>query len=78
MGGLGGRQTLPTFIKSGVASLGMGAVLVGWRAALPDPGAVMLGGGGVILGMGAYLVGALVLRMEGVQAVLKLIRRRLT
>jgi putative peptidoglycan lipid II flippase len=77
MSGIEGRQTLPTIVKSGIASLGMGAVLVGWRAALPDAGAVILGGGGIILGMGAYLVGALLLRMEEVQVVLKLIRRRL-
>jgi putative peptidoglycan lipid II flippase len=78
MGGLEGRQTLPTIIKSGIASLGMGAVLAGWRAALPDAGTVVLGGGGIILGMGAYLAGALLLRMEEAQAALKLIRRRLT
>jgi putative peptidoglycan lipid II flippase len=78
MGGLEGGQTLPTFIKSGVASLGMGAVLVGWRAALPGAGAVIIGGGGIILGMGAYVAGALLLRMGEAQAVLKLIRHRRT
>jgi putative peptidoglycan lipid II flippase len=78
MGGLEGSQTLPTFIKSGIASLGMGTVLVGWRAALPGAGAVILSGGGIVLGMGAYLVGALLLRMGEVRAVLQLIRRRLT
>jgi putative peptidoglycan lipid II flippase len=77
-GGLEGSQTLPTLVKSGIASLGMGAVLVGWRAALPGAGAVVLGGGGIILGIGTYLVGALLLRVGEVQAVLKLIRRRLT
>jgi putative peptidoglycan lipid II flippase len=78
MGGLEGNRTLPTFIKSGIASLGMGTVLVGWRAALPGAGAVILGGGGIVLGMGAYLVGALLLRMGEAQAVLQLIKRRLT
>jgi putative peptidoglycan lipid II flippase len=78
MGGLEGSQTLPTFIKSGIASLGMGTVLVGWRALLPGAGAVIIGGGGIILGMGVYFAGALLLRMAEVQAVLKLVRRRLT
>lgn len=76
MGGLEGRQTLIAFAKSGLASLAMGAVLVGWQAALPNAGSLMLGGGGVVLGVAVYLGAALLLRVEELKAVAGLVRRK--
>ncbi|MEA3339591.1 MAG: hypothetical protein U9R15_06465, partial [Chloroflexota bacterium] len=61
---LEGRRTLLAFAKSGLASLAMGAALVGWRAALPHAGALVVGGGGVLLGAAVYVAAALLLRVE--------------
>ena len=76
MDGLEGRRTLLAFVKSGLASLAMGAVLVGWRAALPGAGALAIGSGGVLLGAAVYVAVALLLRMEELRAVVNLLRRR--
>jgi putative peptidoglycan lipid II flippase len=70
MGGLEGRRMLTTCAKSNLAALAMGAVLLGWRAALPDAGALVLGGGGVVLGAAVYLSAALLLRAEELRIVL--------
>jgi putative peptidoglycan lipid II flippase len=76
MDGLEGRRTARAFVKSGLASLAMGAALIGWQAALPDAGTLALGGGGIVLGAVVYAGVALLLRTEELQAVLRLIRRR--
>ena len=76
MGGLESQQTLIAFAKSGLASLAMGAVLVGWQAALPNAGSLVLGGGGVVLGVAVYLGAALLLRVEELKAVAGLVRRK--
>jgi len=73
MDGLEGRRTLVGFAKSGLAALAMGAVLLGWQAALA--GALVVGGGGVVLGAAVYLSAALVLRVEEVWAVAGRLRR---
>ncbi len=75
MGGLEGRRMLVGFAKSGLAALVMGAALLGWRAALPDAGSLVLGGGGVVLGAAVYLGVALLLRVEELRAVARLVRR---
>ncbi len=75
MGGLDGRRILTTCAKSGLASLVMGAVLLGWQAALPNAGPWVLGGGGILLGTAVYAVTALLLRMEELWAVMRLIAR---
>ncbi len=77
MNGLEGRRTLTAFAKSGLASLGMGAVLLGWQAALPDVGSLVLGGGGVVLGAAVYLGAALLLRAEELRVVMRVILTRL-
>jgi len=74
MNGLEGQQTLTAFAKSGLASLAMGAALMGWQAVLPDAGALVLGGGGLVLGAAVYLGAALLLRVEELWAVVGLIR----
>jgi putative peptidoglycan lipid II flippase len=75
MDGLEGRRTLTTFAKSGLASLAMGATLLGWQVVLPHAGTLVLGGGGVVLGVAVYLGVALLLRMGELGAVMGLIRR---
>lgn len=77
MNGLEGRRMLTAFAKSGLASLGMGAVLLGWQAALPDVGFLVLGGGGAVLGAAVYLVAALLLRVEELRVVMRVISPRL-
>ncbi|MDY6875161.1 MAG: murein biosynthesis integral membrane protein MurJ [Chloroflexota bacterium] len=76
MGGLEGQQMLMAFAKSGLASLAMGAVLMGWQAALPNAGSLVLGGGGIMLGVAVYLGAALLLRVEELRSVAGLVRRR--
>jgi putative peptidoglycan lipid II flippase len=76
MGGLEGRRTLLSFAKSGLASLAMGTVLLVWQVALPDAGALVLGGGGVLLGAVVCVAAALLLRVEELQAVVGLVRER--
>ena len=75
MGGLEGRQILVALAKSGLAALAMGAVLLGWRALLADAGPLALAGGGVVLGAATLAGTALLLRMEELQAVVRLLRR---
>ncbi len=75
MDGLEGRRTLTAFAKSGLASLAMGVVLLGWQAVLPNAGSLVLGGGGIVLGAAVYLGVALLLRVEELRAVGELIRR---
>ena len=75
MEGLEGRRTLTAFAKGGLASLVMGAILLGWQVVLPHAGTLVLGGGGVVLGTAVYLGAALLLRMEELRAVMELIRR---
>jgi hypothetical protein len=64
-----------TFAKSGLAALAMMVVLMGWQAALPRAGSLILGGGGVALGLGVYLLGSILLRMEELRAVVRVIPR---
>jgi putative peptidoglycan lipid II flippase len=75
MGGLEGRQVLVALAKSGLAALVMGAVLLGWQALLADAGPLALAGGGVVLGAATFAGAALLLRMEELQAVVRLLRR---
>jgi putative peptidoglycan lipid II flippase len=69
MGSLEGRRTLVAFVKSGLAALVMGVVLLVWQAMLPGAGALVLGGGGVVLGTAVYVGAALLLRVEELRAV---------
>ncbi|MCP4537592.1 MAG: murein biosynthesis integral membrane protein MurJ [Chloroflexi bacterium] len=71
-----GRRTLIAFAKSGLASLAMGAILIGWQAILPNAGTLILGGGGIVLGAAVYVGVALLLRVEELQSVIKWVLRR--
>lgn len=75
MDGLEGRRTAIAFAKSGLASLVMGAVLLGWQVALPGAGALALGGG-LVLGAAVYVGTALLLGVEELRAIAGLLRRR--
>jgi putative peptidoglycan lipid II flippase len=75
MDGLEERRTLVGLAKSGLAALVMGVVLLGWQAALPGTGALVMGGGGVVLGAAVYLGTALVLRAEELWAIVGRLRR---
>jgi putative peptidoglycan lipid II flippase len=74
LNGLEGQRALSAVVKSGLAALAMGAALLGWQAALPNAGSLALGGGGVVLGAAIYLIAALLLQMEEVQALAKRFR----
>jgi putative peptidoglycan lipid II flippase len=75
MNGIHGRRILGALTKSGLAALAMAMVLVGWQAALPGAGSLILGGGGVVLGLGVYLIGSILLRTDELQAVVRLVHR---
>jgi len=75
MDGIRGRRIATLIAKSGVAALIMTVALLGWQAALPDVGTLVLGGGGVVLGLITYLSVALLLRTEELQAISTLVRR---
>jgi len=67
------RRTVTT---STVGALAMALALIGCRAALPDAGALVHGGGGIVLGLGTYLLATLLLRSEELRAMGQLILRR--
>jgi putative peptidoglycan lipid II flippase len=75
-GGALGLAMRRTVMISTVGALAMGLVLVGYRVALPDAGALVHGGGGIVLGMGTYLLTALLLRSEELRTMSQLILRR--
>ena len=76
MGGLEGRRMAAALARSGLAALVLGTALVGWQAALPDAGTLLIGGGGVVLGTAVYAAMALLLRADELRMVTYLLRRR--
>jgi putative peptidoglycan lipid II flippase len=76
LNGIGGKRTLIALVKSGLATLAMGAALVGWQALLPNASSLLVGGGGVILGATIYLGAALLLRAEELRTVARMLRHR--
>ena len=91
MKGLEGSQALITFVKSGLAALVMGGVLLGWQAMFstrPPCGrpplyvggsrfaSLYIGGGGVVLGAAVYAAVALLLRLEELRAIVELLLHR--
>lgn len=74
MGGLQRRRMLTTIMKSGLAALAMGAVLIGWRTMLSTVGTLLVGGGGVALGVAVYLVTASLLQAEELRTAVRLVR----
>jgi len=73
--GIQGGRMLRALGRSGLAALAMLAALLGWQAVWPNAGPWVVGGGGVVLGLAVYLLGAILLRAEEVQAVARLVRR---
>ncbi len=74
LSGLQGSRTLKAMIRSGLASLLMGAALLGLQAALPQR-PIPLAVGGVILGAGVYALAAWRLGVEEVRLLLDRARR---
>lgn len=74
--GIQGRRMVRTIVKSSLAALVMGVVILGWQAAVPNAGALIRGGGGMVVGLGTFLVTALLLRSDELQAMARLARRR--
>jgi putative peptidoglycan lipid II flippase len=72
--GIHGWRMVGSLAKSGLAALAMAVALLGWRAALPEAGSLILGGGGVVLGLGVYLMASVLLRTEELQALVRLVR----
>ena len=78
LGGLERQRILLASIKSSLAALGMGAILLWWRAALSNAGALIVGGGGVLLGTALYLLLAILLRVESASSILQAVRMNLS
>jgi putative peptidoglycan lipid II flippase len=76
LGGLEGRDSLPTILRSTVAAGLMGLALGALLWALPDANSSLLGLAGVALGGAVYLGAAWALGVEEVRAVMLQIRRR--
>jgi putative peptidoglycan lipid II flippase len=76
LNGIERRRMARTIAKSSLAALMMALTLRGWQALLPDAGALIRGGGGIVVGLGTYLVGALLLRCEELQAIAGIARQR--
>ena len=75
MGGLEGRRSLPTLLRSAAAAALMGLGLVALQWTLPRVNALLLGPAGIALGVGIYLVASWALGVEEVRAVALRFRR---
>ncbi len=76
LNGIEGRRMARTIAKSSLAALTMALTLLGWQAVLRDAGALIRGGGGIVVGLGTYLVAALLVGCEELQAMARMARQR--
>jgi putative peptidoglycan lipid II flippase len=76
LGGIQGRRILATCIKSGLAAVAMGVVLLLWLQWSPTS-IILSGVGGILAGAIVYGLTALVLRAEELSGVVGFTRRRL-
>jgi putative peptidoglycan lipid II flippase len=77
LGGLEGRRSLSTVLRSSAAAALMGLVLVAFLAAFPDADALLLGMAGVILGAAVYFAAAWALGVEEARAFVRRVGRRI-
>jgi putative peptidoglycan lipid II flippase len=77
LGGLEGRRSLSTVLRSSAAAALMGLVLVAFLAAFPDADALLLGMTGVILGAVVYFGAAWALGVEEARAFVRRVGRRI-
>jgi len=75
LNGIQGQRMGRAILKSGLATLVMWVVLLGWQAALPNAGALIRGGGGIVVGLGTYLIAALLLGSDELRAMARLVRQ---
>jgi putative peptidoglycan lipid II flippase len=76
LGGLEGRRSLPTLVRSTVAAAIMGLVLAVLLMAFPDANALLLGLAGIVLGVAVYFGTAWALGVEELRAIALQLRRR--
>jgi putative peptidoglycan lipid II flippase len=76
LGGINGPQLLSTLVKSGLASIAMGLALEFWLRIWPNGPLLAVTGIGIGLGCMVYLVSAFILRMEELDLLKRVIRRR--
>jgi putative peptidoglycan lipid II flippase len=77
LAGIEGHATLVAAARSGLAAIGMGAALVVWQIVLSRSGNLVVAVGGMIVGTAVYFGLALLLRIEQLQQVLSVAKRRL-
>jgi putative peptidoglycan lipid II flippase len=76
LNGMQERRLGRSILKSSLAAMVMGVVLLGWQAALPNAGALIHGAGGIVVGLVTYLAAALLLQSDELQAMARLVRQR--
>jgi putative peptidoglycan lipid II flippase len=76
LGGLEGRRSLPTLVRSTVAAAIMGLVLAVLLMAFPDANALLLGLAGIVLGVAVYFGTAWALGVEELRAIALQLTRR--
>jgi putative peptidoglycan lipid II flippase len=77
LGGLEGRRSLPTLLRSTAAATVMGLALLALISALPDANPLVLGSAGVVIGCGIFLGVAWALGVEEVRLITLQVGRRL-
>jgi putative peptidoglycan lipid II flippase len=76
LGGVEGRALVTSLARTGVASVLMGAAVLGFQRLLPDAGLFVTGAGGLALGGLTYVVTALLLGNEELRELPRLVLRK--
>jgi len=75
LGGVKERALIKSLARTGLASLGMGAVVIGFRVLMPTAGTLTIGVGGLALGGTTYVLVALLLGSDEIRELPRLLRR---
>ncbi len=73
MGGLQDRRLLITLAKGGLATLVMGATLLGWQTILTEASTLTIGLSGVALGVTVYIGAALLFRAQVLRSMVRMV-----
>ena len=76
MDGVDGRALAASLVRTGVASILMGAAVLGFRALLPAAGPLTTGAGGLAVGAVTYVLAALLLGSTEIRELPQLLLRR--
>jgi putative peptidoglycan lipid II flippase len=76
LGGVEGRVLGASLVRTGLASVLMGAAVLGFRTLLPNAGALVTGAGGLAVGAVTYVLAALLLGIEEIRQLPGLLLRR--